>query len=600
MRRACIVALLALIPSTASAQVYQQQILAAPQQRSPNVPLGTSSNCTLSAPGAWSGSEALQSSPNTVGGPYSTLGQLGNPGAVPLLASGTFLSVVANLQYGAPLTTLSCPGQETCPVPPPSGSAATDTANILHALALACPVAGAGSYGPVLLGSGTYKVNASLLMQCTNEALEGRGADGTFSSIGPSTAIQWEGAVNGTIIREKAPAANDPNDNLVGVIVTSVSLEGGTGACTAVEYESIWYSRTLDVSYDLDFGSSNACTTAIFWWHEDPNMALGNDNIDMERMRGENFNETEFWLEQGYSNFFSDFRTVQDNNEMFLVGGLTAATDESDTNLFQHFVNVDSGTGITFDFSCNSSADHIYDFSGGNITVRGTATCPGGGLNVSAINTVYSRYVGDQDSTPPTVEAGGELVVQDDGGNTSVYLPGPGNTYYGTEYYNSTISNSYHVTNAPFVAGPAGAAQTFAIVANPWDTGTVLGTDFGSACGPSTNGAWLWGVGGSSSSSAADGCYALDYYGNFWSNNSLNSYSVYAAPAASAANCNNGFSFGAASYNSAPSGVTIYSGSGAPTCAAANGSMYLRSDGGVGTHLYITSGGGVWVAVAAV
>jgi hypothetical protein len=47
-------------------------------------------------------------------------------------------------------------------------------------------------------------------------------------------------------------------------------------------------------------------------------------------------------------------------------------------------------------------------------------------------------------------------------------------------------------------------------------------------------------------------------------------------------------------------GVAVYSSTGAPTCTAPNGSLYLRSDGTAGARLYVTSGSGTWTAVPGV
>jgi hypothetical protein len=45
-------------------------------------------------------------------------------------------------------------------------------------------------------------------------------------------------------------------------------------------------------------------------------------------------------------------------------------------------------------------------------------------------------------------------------------------------------------------------------------------------------------------------------------------------------------------------GMGIYFGSGAPTVAAAKGSLYLRSDGSsTSTRLYVSDGGTTWIAV---
>jgi hypothetical protein len=48
-------------------------------------------------------------------------------------------------------------------------------------------------------------------------------------------------------------------------------------------------------------------------------------------------------------------------------------------------------------------------------------------------------------------------------------------------------------------------------------------------------------------------------------------------------------------------GDTLHtSGTGAPTGAATVGALYSRTDGGVGTTLYVSRGGGSWLAVAGV
>jgi hypothetical protein len=45
-------------------------------------------------------------------------------------------------------------------------------------------------------------------------------------------------------------------------------------------------------------------------------------------------------------------------------------------------------------------------------------------------------------------------------------------------------------------------------------------------------------------------------------------------------------------------GMGIYFGSGAPTVAAAKGSLYLRSDGSsTSTRMYVSDGGTTWIAV---
>jgi hypothetical protein len=45
-------------------------------------------------------------------------------------------------------------------------------------------------------------------------------------------------------------------------------------------------------------------------------------------------------------------------------------------------------------------------------------------------------------------------------------------------------------------------------------------------------------------------------------------------------------------------GMGVYIGSGAPTVAAAKGSIYLRSDGSsTSTRLYVSDGGTTWIAV---
>ena len=47
-------------------------------------------------------------------------------------------------------------------------------------------------------------------------------------------------------------------------------------------------------------------------------------------------------------------------------------------------------------------------------------------------------------------------------------------------------------------------------------------------------------------------------------------------------------------------GPSITGGSGAPSATKPIGSLFLRIDGGVGTHLYVSQGGGSWLAVPGV
>ena len=50
-------------------------------------------------------------------------------------------------------------------------------------------------------------------------------------------------------------------------------------------------------------------------------------------------------------------------------------------------------------------------------------------------------------------------------------------------------------------------------------------------------------------------------------------------------------------YNMGSAGVGIIWGSGAPTATMPAGSIYLRTDGGVSSRIYSTSGGGTWLAI---
>jgi len=48
------------------------------------------------------------------------------------------------------------------------------------------------------------------------------------------------------------------------------------------------------------------------------------------------------------------------------------------------------------------------------------------------------------------------------------------------------------------------------------------------------------------------------------------------------------------------SGAVIYSGTGVPSAVDPVGSIYQRLDGGVGTHVYVSQGGGTWTPIAGV
>jgi hypothetical protein len=47
-------------------------------------------------------------------------------------------------------------------------------------------------------------------------------------------------------------------------------------------------------------------------------------------------------------------------------------------------------------------------------------------------------------------------------------------------------------------------------------------------------------------------------------------------------------------------GQVILSGAGAPTIAAASGSVYLRTDGSGGSRVYVNQGGTSWLPIAGV
>ena len=55
-----------------------------------------------------------------------------------------------------------------------------------------------------------------------------------------------------------------------------------------------------------------------------------------------------------------------------------------------------------------------------------------------------------------------------------------------------------------------------------------------------------------------------------------------------------------ASFGQGASGPTWTSGTGAPVSTEVKGSYYSRTDGGLGTTLYVSQGGGTWNAVAGV
>lgn len=72
----------------------------------------------------------------------------------------------------------------------------------------------------------------------------------------------------------------------------------------------------------------------------------------------------------------------------------------------------------------------------------------------------------------------------------------------------------------------------------------------------------------------------------------INNAGAFISPAGSATSCTGGHQFS--------NGVMVISGAGAPTCTAAAGSLYLRSDGASGSRLYVSAGGGTWAAVSGV
>jgi hypothetical protein len=62
-------------------------------------------------------------------------------------------------------------------------------------------------------------------------------------------------------------------------------------------------------------------------------------------------------------------------------------------------------------------------------------------------------------------------------------------------------------------------------------------------------------------------------------------------------NCNCDWVMGTTIQTGGSTGPTWSSGIGAPTSDCINSSMYSREDGTTGTRLYVSHGGGVWVAM---
>ncbi len=94
-----------------TAQIYQTTSLPAPQTRGPSVAFANSQGpCTVAAPGNWAGDILLQTS-STNTGPWATLADLNGPGSIPVAVPSppAWLSLLGNLQNGAPSAILSCP-----------------------------------------------------------------------------------------------------------------------------------------------------------------------------------------------------------------------------------------------------------------------------------------------------------------------------------------------------------------------------------------------------------------------------------------------------------------------------------------------------------
>lgn len=273
--------------------------------------------------------------------------------------------------------------------------------------------------------------------------------------------------------------------------------------------------------------------------------------------KGQNhYYENNFFLNNTTHIKFSDDGRNTSIAGNYMLGGNTGialyktSQQAEGTRIINNTILVTGGNGAGIDITAGLELmilSNIIDQTGNNSV--GVYMHPGAGDAVSSVKIIGNWIAAGQ----------GSYGVFADGNNSNLYFTN--NTFVSNNSLVSlyaislTDTNTYNILSNRFLmtyaSGAVDISTTNAVNA------TILGND--------------------SSIPASNALY------NFF-NSQVNSVTAFYSPE---------FGIGL-------TGPSITGGNGAPTATKPIGSLYLRLDGGVGTHLYVSQGGGSWLAVAGV
>lgn len=502
---ASVAVLVLCLSGSASANFLQYQVMGAGGM--PAIATSNETNCVLSAPENWVGGYVKMQGASSTLGPWTDIAnsQLQAPGSIPVVLPSPLPAYVRLFEQLAgsvsqPHTYLGCGvggiGGATSTVTfnaaayGAKGDGTTDdTTAIQNALNASCPTPGGNAVGDVILPYGNFKITASLLVECSNEGIEGIGAMApTLSTALGSSTITWAGGAHGTMLLIAAPAgtgSSNPNGNLSGDFVSKVKLVsgngiGGTGGADyGVLLKGIWSGNVSHIACD---GFTLWCVDSTF----DTQFTVpGSSNLQVDDLRGESFNGGALYLDGSFSDLATDIRYTVNTNTAVKIGDGTTANDESDTDVLTNVVL--SGTvAVGIDLSCNSN--HVYIIGGdAQVTARGSSTCSGRN------GATYADYVYGANTTGGALagmnaETGSGLIVQFGSGQTYSYSSNSTTVQVPSLYWEVGASPPPNLDRATYVwllEGAGNASADLAAVSNGNGAGhyTVVGSQPCTAAG---------------------------------------------------------------------------------------------------------------------
>lgn len=299
--------------------------------------------------------------------------------------------------------------------------------------------------------------------------------------------------------------------------------------------------------------------------------------------------------------------TLRINNNTWLQITGCYATGAAIGSNTDHQIEHINGNSIIFNYHTGSSQTSVnvtggaLQLIGGQISPQGPSApifsvSNGAGL---AVQNMWFHVNNSQTWTAPVVDATGatQFVFT---GNTFNGASGGniGNTVLGLPSDNANHNISGNNFNGWGYSPPIGALGTY----GPNNTGPVA---LNGAAGTyrrlafNSAGSLRWTVQANNdaeSGSNAGSTFAISRFND--SGVSIDQPITIDRPVGNV-NCTNG-TISPIFYATNTSGPTITGGSGAPTSTQPKGSIYMRSDGGAGTRLYVSAGSGSWTGVAGV